>query len=67
MHVQKYIEKLDMAIDELIEMESQGITKAEYDLHVLLENRKNVKHWKDGHKDNPHSGMLGDNPRKSYF
>lgn len=66
MHVQKYIEKLDEKIDKLVRKEAEGLTDAERDLHILFENRKHAKLWKDemhGMTDNP--GM--DNPRKSYF
>jgi len=66
MHVQKYIEKLDMAIDGLIKSESKKLTKEEYDLHVLLENRKHVEKWKEM-RDGMHTEMMDGNPRTSYF
>jgi len=66
MYTQKYIEKLDMAIDELVRSESKGLTKAEHDLHVLLENRKHIERWKEM-QSGTHKEMMDGNPRTSYF
>lgn len=65
MHVQKYIEMLDQKIDKLIRKETEGLTDAERDLHILFENRKHAKRWKEEMNSMTDEHM--DNPRKSYF
>lgn len=62
MHVKQYLEMLDQEIDALIEKESHKLTSAGEDgLYVLLENYKNVKHWKEMmHEHEGHAEM--DNP-----
>lgn len=63
--IDKYLEKLDCAIAEIIESESRGLTeKGEKLLHALLENRKHVKAWIN-EKGNPSQSqpMVPNTPR----